>query len=413
MLLKSKVIFTALSVTSLVLGLLLQFILADKYVGNLADAFFLVITISGVVITMSTSGMNSFLIANFEIGERGKGYVDILNVIALFSAIFSIISIIISIVIFIISLYLFELSYLDAVSFSFTSFFYIIALSINIVFQSYSYCNKGMKGVVSYEAINVFVFILTIIFIYKYINNFVLCMILFCFRPAIQQAIYYFIVKNDIASNKFSSRKIKFIFHEMKLLMGGGAYYKSEPVVDRLFLIKEVGGISAYHLISQIYTAVLGVWFKVAISPLIRELKESVSSGRHITKQIIKAMTIQTSLAIIGGCILFFTPLLDYLFKIPIFSIIQKNTETVYILYAFFVACLFGQIVSSCFYVFELHKFPIFVSCITFTLFIPLKYLVIGKFGIIGLSVLVAMYHAINTIILSCFLVKVIKCRKF
>lgn len=413
MLLKSKVIFTALSVLSLALGLLLQFILADKYAGNLADAFFLVITISGVVITMSTSGMNSFLIANFELDGCGGKDVDILNVTVLFIAIFSVIAIIISIIIFFVSSYLFKLNGLDSVFFSFTSFFYIIALSVNIVFQSYSYCHRGYKGVVAYEVINVIIFCLTILFIHEYINNFILCLIFFCFRPVIQQCIYFYIIKKDIRNNCFSLKKIKIIFHEMKLLMGGGAYYKSEPVVDRLFLIKEIGGISAYHLISQIYTAVLGVWFKVAISPLIRELKENVSSGRDVTTQIFRAISIQAGLAILGGCILFYTPLLSYLFKIPIFSIIEKNTQTVYILYAFFVACLFGQIVSSCFYVFELHKFPIVVSCITFTLFIPLKYLVIGKFGIIGLSVLVSMYHAINAVILSYFLVKVIKCRKF
>ncbi|AUG99488.1 hypothetical protein PCO86_18300 [Pectobacteriaceae bacterium CE70] len=394
----NKIPFLILSISSLLASLFLQFYFANLFSSQLINLFYMGVTVCGVVISMSTSGISSYLISEFSSIKDNK--LDIKNAATSFLIFFSILGILVFLFIYIVGCYVLNINEWAVLFFSFSFFIYFLSLAIGIVFQSYAYCHSRTKGVLSYEVLNFFSFLIVICIFYTMKSNEMLFYFIFCIRSLIQIAIYLVLIRHDLSASKFSFENFLYFVKSVRVIIGGSAYYKSEPVIDRFFIISNNTGIAVYHLVSQIYTAALGVWFKVYVSPLIKELTINNNNKKIFNEIYFHGLKKQIYFALLCGFLVFFTPMIDYISRIKIFKILSDGNDIITILFFFFVSGLLGQVISNVFYCVNKHSIPVVVSCITFTIFLPLKYVVTHKWGVEGLCVLVALYHFVNVTIL-------------
>lgn len=403
----NKIIFLLLSLSSLASGIYLQFYYASLFNGELISYFILGVTICGVMITVSTSGIGSFLISEFvKINSGEKLYLKeaLLGFLILFSAL----SLVACIAIALIGFFSLKIEIYSAFLTAFLFACYLIALSLNIILQSYSYTQSGIKSEVAYEFLSFLSYAAIFIMIAFFMGeekSYLFYISLFCLRPYIQIIIYLFLVQREFHITPCSFAKVFAFLGRIKIIISGSAYYKSEPIVDRLLLINNSDGMVAFHLINQIYTAALGLWFKIAVSPWLRKLA-SLDKDHTDYKKIFSQGLLTQLIPITGGAAFVFMIFLIKPFQEnSSLNIIYANSCQVYILFLFFTASLFGQIISNAFYAISYHRIPIIVSCVTFTIFLPVKYLLVNSYGVIGLCFLVSAYHSINGLILY-FLLK-------
>lgn len=395
--LSNRIIYTVLSAVSLLFSLYVQFMFADFFSGQQLDLFYLAVSVCGVVISMSAGGLGGYLISQFSRDENPL----LLNVaLNSFSLVFSIIGILVFILLTYTSKYVMNIEFHTTIYVAGFFFLYLLSLSLNLIFQSYSYGNKGRTGYLYYEICSVVSYIIIAVLLLFYKESYLLCCALFCCRGLIQILFYSVAVRKELFAETCSFSKMRDFMAEVKLLMSGSAYYKSEPILDRYFLITSSHGLAAYHLINQIYTAILGLWFKVSVSPLVQKLSSHRNDSIQFKRFYKRGMLEQIIIAIIAGIILFFTPFIQLFSAFEIFRPVIENTNVIYLLFGFFFASLLGQVVSNAYYSQGNARIPVVVSCITYTIFLPVKYYVVKGYGINGLCVLVSIYHSVNLIIL-------------
>ncbi|WP_426768218.1 hypothetical protein [Erwinia aphidicola] len=394
----NKASFSLLGVLNLLFGLYVQFYLATVFGYKNLELFFLGVTLCGVVITMATGGINSYLVSNFSTSQKGS--LDIKNTTLSFIALFGVIGVFVFIALSVIGIYLINLDVVITLNLAIMFFFYFVSLAINLVFQSYSYCKSNCASPLSYELYCALSYIACILLMFLYKHDFYFVCALFCFRGYIQQFLYFMFIYKDYNRESFSLMAVVSLLNKIKLIISGSAYYKSEPVVDRLLLVNGSSGIAAYHLVSQIYTAALGLWYKVSVSVLLKKLTESRDDSDSFNKIYSHGLLQQFFLCLFSGIVIFFTPILHWLSYFSILEFLSKNVSIVHGLYVFFCASLLGQVISNTFYTIGKHNVPVLVSCITFTIFLPLKYYIIGRYGVYGLCLLVSIYHLSNALIL-------------
>ncbi|MBC6523680.1 hypothetical protein [Escherichia marmotae] len=393
----SKSIYAIFSIACLLLGLYIQFLFAEFYQGDFLNVFYLGVSFCSVVISMSSGGLGGFLISRFSnISEALSLNVAVFS----FTIIFSIIGIGVFCALLYTSFFLLKMALHQSLIISFLFFLYLLSLALNLIFQSYSYSRKGVSGPIFYEFCSLISYVLIVFLLVINKKNYVLCCMLFCVRGYFQLIFYYVFCKEKISFRLIKCDEVKYFFDEVKYLMSGSAYYKSEPLIDRFFLVASYHNLAAYHLISQIYNAALGLWFKISVSPLVNKLTQNATNTIVFMRLFRRGLLSQCIISIISAIVLFFTPTLHYLESLNIFRPIAQNADVVYLLFIFFVASLLGQVVSNAYYSVGYHKTPIIVSCITYTLFLPAKYYLVKRYGVPGLCILVSLYHTVNFIIL-------------
>lgn len=393
----SKSIYAILSISCLLLGLYIQFLFAEFYQGDFLNLFYLGVSFCSVVISMSSGGLGGFLISRFSnLSETLRLDIAVFS----FTIVFSIIGVGVFCALSYTSLFVLKMALHQSLIIAFLFFLYLLSLALNLIFQSYSYSNKGISGPIFYEFCSLISYILVAFLLVINKEDYIICCILFCVRGYFQLILYYIFCKDKIACRLINGDEVKSFFNEIKYLMSGSAYYKSEPLIDRFFLVASSHNLAAYHLISQIYNAALGLWFKISVSPLVNKLTQNTTNTIVFMKLFRRGLLSQCIISIVSAIILFFTPTLHYLESINIFRPIAQNADVVYLLFIFFVASLLGQVVSNAYYSIGHHKTPVIVSCITYTLFLPAKYYLVKRYGVSGLCILVSLYHSVNFIIL-------------
>lgn len=393
----SKLFYIFLSSTTLILSLYVQFLFAKFFHANKLDLFYLGISVCGVIISMSSGGIGGYLISRFS-QEINKLSLNI--ALISFLLIFMVVGLLVVIILAYTSIYILKIDVDESLIISFLFFCYLLSLALNIIYQSYSYCQKGFSGALGYEVCSLisYVFIIALVLTGK--GGFIFCCALFCLRGYIQCLVYYLTLITKKHHSYFDISEVKVFLSDIRLLMSGSAYYKSEPIVDRFFLIASSHGLTGYHLISQIYNAVLGLWFKVSVSPLVQKLSRNRDNILGFKLLFRCGLLEQGGVILIAAIIIFFTPFIDFFSRFDIFNPVTTNINIIYLLFGFFAASLLGQVISNAYYSIGNAKIPVVVSCITYTFFLPAKYFIVNKFGINGLCVLVSVYHSLNLIIL-------------
>jgi putative peptidoglycan lipid II flippase len=190
-------------------------------------------------------------------------------------------------------------------------------------------------------------------------------------------------------------------------LLIGSAYTKTEPLIDRFLLSSAGGGVlSIYALAQQMYGAVNQVIAKSISSPLVPVLSRLHKAEDRINFQSTYQRKIILVAILCSTGYITFIVFGEWILKILI-AYGKFNTDDISTLYwiliwlgGVFIGGALGQIASSSFYATSDTKSPVFISLITYTIYIPTKILVYVTYSFKGLALLASVYYLVDFFIM-------------
>jgi putative peptidoglycan lipid II flippase len=199
------------------------------------------------------------------------------------------------------------------------------------------------------------------------------------------------------------STAIQQAWQRIKPLLLGTAYYKTDPIVDRLLLSTSSGGsLSLYYLAQQIYGAVSQVLNKAIVTPLMPVLSMLHKSGdgdgfRRAYRRKLLAVGI-ISIAGLLALVLFGHGALTLLVGHGNVSAdnITRLWWIMIWLGGMFIGGTMGQICSSSFYACGDTTTPARISMLTYTVYIPSKVGAFYLWEIVGLAMVTSVYYVVN-----------------
>ena len=208
-----------------------------------------------------------------------------------------------------------------------------------------------------------------------------------------------------------TSPAIKQAWNKIKPLLLGTTYYKTDNLINRFLLSgANEGSLSLYYLASQIYEAIVYVFNKAMIVPLLPVLSITYKGGELKTfKKIFYRRLLQTLIlgVLVFACLLFIgqavlTLLLGHGY-VSSDQILQLWLIMVW-LAGLMIGGMATMVVTQAFYAIGDTLVPTKINIIIYTLHIPVKIMVYSGFGIFGLAIETSLYQIIN----FCVLLKVI-----
>jgi len=203
------------------------------------------------------------------------------------------------------------------------------------------------------------------------------------------------------------SLAVKASWKNMKPMLAGNAYYKTDILVDRYLLsMGAAGDLSLYSLGRQIYDAAGGIISKVlgntAIPRLAIFFKGRDSVGfKGLSK---RRLFILSGLAVLGYAILLVSgeSLLSLLVGYGEMKgeSIHQLWQLMILLGGTFVFGIVGSLLAGMFYAIGDTRTPTYMSMISFTFFILIKILSYKYFGIYGLCIATSVYFFTNALLM-------------
>lgn len=401
-------LFYFLNVFSLLLSIFFQFHIANELVSSQADFVFFNIGLCSVLISMSTAGLSGYLISSFTKSQSENNHVDLFaEKLSFFYYLFTPISLLVGIIAFYWSYFeITGISFEQVLVLSFTFGVLTFTTALNLLFQSFSY---SIHKQVFYEVISCVTFCVLILFFIFFTNvNMLSLPLILLLRNFLTIAIFSFYNLKSKSYFTICFNKSVKVYLDVRFMIAGGAFYKSEPIIDRIMVSGTSGAITSLHLILQIYNSMLGVLYKVFTSPAIVIMtKEYVDKGKDgLYKETIRVLLKVTFFSLILICIVYFTPIVRFLLTFDLFIKLRAYSDVIYVLFAYFLVSLFGQIISNVFYILNNFKTPVLVSSVSFCFFIPIKIYFTYHYGLLALSWLIVAYHMTNTLILSIVIIR-------
>ncbi|OWF74483.1 hypothetical protein B4907_21995 [Yersinia kristensenii] len=163
--------------------------------------------------------------------------------------------------------------------------------------------------------------------------------------------------------------------------MFGSIYYKSGPVIDRHILSHSIAGtMSIFVLVQQLLSMINLILTKAIVVPQITVMNKVTREGDD---KLIKWIKKKVFLLLFIAIILFFLvlligePLMNISFEI--FNLTKFNSHVIWLLtialFGTFVGDFTATLLSSAFYSKGDTKTPSLLSIVTYTIFIPLKFI--------------------------------------
>lgn len=199
------------------------------------------------------------------------------------------------------------------------------------------------------------------------------------------------------------SAAIQQAWERIKPLLLGTAYYKTDPLVDRLLLsTASSGSLSLYYLAQQIYGAASQVLNKAITAPLVPLLsmlhktgdRNGFRNAYHRKLLVVGIISIAGLLALVLIGQGFLTLLVGH-GNISASHITQLWWIMVW-LGGVFIGGTMGQICSSSFYACGDTITPTRISMLTYTVYIPSKVVAFYLWGIAGLAIATSVYYVAN-----------------
>ncbi len=206
------------------------------------------------------------------------------------------------------------------------------------------------------------------------------------------------------------SSALKDAWQRMWPLLVGGAYYKSDMLVDRfLSSMAPAGGLSLFHLGRQLYAAAQGILSKALIGPVVPSLAEfaEAKDWQVFMRTYRRRLFLVTGLIALGFFVYLGIGKILLGLLIGHGGVTDANLDLLHAILIGLVGFLLGapgQIVASAFYAIGDTKTPTKASVLGYTLGLALK---IGGFysaGLVGLAVGTSAYYLINGLMLTTLL---------
>lgn len=199
------------------------------------------------------------------------------------------------------------------------------------------------------------------------------------------------------------SPAISAAWQRIKPLLLGTAYYKTDPLVDRLLLsTANSGSLSLYYLAQQIYGAATQVINKAIASPFVPLLSKLHKAGNmdELRRTYHRKMLQVGAISLIGLLILglFGQAMLNLL--IGHGNVNANNIAELWWIMIWlggmFVGSAVGQISSTSFYALGDTSTPTRVGIYSYTLYIPGKIVLFYSWGIMGLALATSIFLLVN-----------------
>jgi putative peptidoglycan lipid II flippase len=216
----------------------------------------------------------------------------------------------------------------------------------------------------------------------------------------------------------WSSGHLALIRHRIRPLLGGNLYFKSDALVDRsLSSLAPPGDLSILYLAqqlwnagSQVLTVGIGRPMVPALATLAKEERWAPFADTLRRHLVAMAVVVSGSIALLAVA---GRPALDLL--IGHGGVTAGNVSFLWkvmlaLALAFAAGCV-GQLTSQGFYALGDTRTPTRIGVVTFTLYVPLKFLAFRAFGIYGLAGSTGLFVFVNLVLQSIFLRRSLRAR--
>ncbi len=205
------------------------------------------------------------------------------------------------------------------------------------------------------------------------------------------------------------TKTIQDAWKRIKPLLWGTAYYKADPLVDRLLLsMSGTGNLSLFYLAQQIYGAGAGIVSKAIAAPLVPRLSLLYKAGDHPAfRRAYRRKLWQIGL-ISCGVLVIVVALGDPLLRLLVGhgAVTDANVRTLWLimlaLAGMFVGGAMGSVTTSSFYARGDTRLPTRLGMITYTIYIPIKIVSFAFGGVLALAISASAFYLLN-LLLQCF----------
>lgn len=201
----------------------------------------------------------------------------------------------------------------------------------------------------------------------------------------------------------FNSPAIRQAMLRIKPLLLGTAYYKTDPLIDRVMLsMAGSGSLSLYYLAQQIYGAVSQVLNKAIATPMVPTL--SLLHGAGDAGGFMRAYRrklLQASLISLAGLLVFGymgREVLSHLVGYGSFGVgsVAALWGIMIWLGGMFIGGVAGQISSSAYYARGDTVTPTRIGIFSFTFYVPVKIALFYYFGVVGMAAATSLFFIFN-----------------
>ncbi len=195
-------------------------------------------------------------------------------------------------------------------------------------------------------------------------------------------------------------------WRSIKPLLVGTSYFKTEMLVDRYLLSSAANGVlSEFNFAQQLISSSSQFLNKVLVAPLAPELalnykNKDINGFKYI---FYKGILYSTAIPIIAIIIFFIfgENLIGAILNYGNFQ--DKNITNIWVLILLLsgvsITANSGQVCSIAFYSMENSRTPVKMSIITYSIYIPIKFIIFIYFGVIGLAISISLYFFCNFLI--------------
>ena len=209
----------------------------------------------------------------------------------------------------------------------------------------------------------------------------------------------------------WGSQSLALVRSRLRPLLGGNLYFKSDVLVDRsLSSLAPAGDLSILYLAqqlwnagSQVLTVGIGRPMVPALSMLAKEgrwLDFGATLRRHIIPMLVAVAVSIGAFTVVGR------PALRVL--IGHGGVTEGNVSFLWrvmlVLAVAFAAGCVGQLTAQGFYALGDTRTPTRIGIVTFTVYVPLKFLAFRAFGIYGLAASTGLFSLVNVLLQSVIL---------
>jgi putative peptidoglycan lipid II flippase len=215
--------------------------------------------------------------------------------------------------------------------------------------------------------------------------------------------------KPELNNSMYPSIKIG--WQNLKPLLFGSIYYKTDTFIDRFLLSSgNSGSLSLYYLSQQVYgigNQVVGKTFSIPIVPILSEYNQTKN-------QALFRLTYLTTLKkVLFSSIIFFVLVIfarKYLSSVLIIHAnFSTNSLNDFFLIMLFLSGMFlgnnlGQVSSSSFYALGNTLLPTRIGMYTYTIYVPIKILMFNYYGLLGLAFSTSLFVMTNYFLQNYFI---------
>lgn len=199
------------------------------------------------------------------------------------------------------------------------------------------------------------------------------------------------------------STAMKDTWKRLRPLLLGASYYRTDLLIDRfLSSLAGTGGLSLLYLGQQIYGVANFLLEKAITSPMVPLLAKQARQCEWLSlRETFRRRLILTAL-ITGAVYLVFILAGEWFLTLLVGhgGVTRENVRALWIIMValggLLIGGAMGQITSATFYAIGDTRTPTRLSVLSFTLYVPLKFLAFLRYGLIGLAVATTLYYLGN-----------------